>query len=322
MIAFTGVLIFVMAAVGIVTEAAPAGASQAAGARVTARWSGAINAHNRAAVNQAYWSRYASKLSQPIDWRGGSISSCLPGHTSALSANATLSALNFVRSMAGLAPVRFSATLSARAQRAALMMDANDRLDHDPPSGWRCYTRTGADTASKSNLALAWPSLNAGQIVDLYMDDPGSDNAAVGHRRWVLNPFSTVMGSGSTTTANALVVIGPTRSSRPNPRYVPWPTAGYFPNAMEPNGRWSLSAGIRGTDFSRARLRVFQNGVRIPAHKYRVHKGYAQPTLVWQMPQSISQTGVFKVVVRNIHRRGTSTRFHTRYTVRLFTPYR
>ncbi len=312
------------AALGVVVQTSPAQARQgvpAAGTRVTTRWVGAVNTRSMAAVNQAYWARYAPKYSLPINWLGGSILGCLPGLSSVTSNAATLSAINYVRSLAGLAPVRFSLDLNARAQRAALMMDANDTLDHHPGRGWRCWSQTGADAASKSNLALAWPELTSGQIVDMYMDDKGDSNTAAGHRRWILNPFSTVMGNGSTSTANALTVIGPTSSSRPNPRFVPWPTAGYFPSTLEPSGRWSLSAGLRNVDFGSARVAVYRNGNRVTATKYPVHVGYAQPTVVFQLGANVPRSGNFRVVVSNIKRPGVRAATYT-YDVRLFTPYR
>ncbi|HET6166692.1 MAG TPA: CAP domain-containing protein [Marmoricola sp.] len=306
--------------VGLILQAGPADAGSAAGSRTTARWSGSIDTRSLSAVNAGYWNQYAAKQFLSTGWLGGSLIGCLPGLSSLTSNAATLTALNYVRSLAGLAPVRLSSTLNAGAQRAALIMSANGALSHSPSSSWKCYSSSGAAAAGRSNLALAYPSIGSGQIIDLYMDEPGSTNHAVGHRRWLLNPFSTVVGTGSTNTANALTVIGPTSSSRPNPKYVPWPTAGYFPNAMEPNGRWSLSAGRRGTSFKRARIHVYQNGVGIAVRKYAVENGYAQPTLVWQMPSSISKTATFRVVVKNIRRKGTTKRFKYAYTVRLFTP--
>jgi uncharacterized protein YkwD len=305
--------------VGLVLEATPAEAQTTAGYRTTARWSGAVNTASLSAVNSAYWSRYAVTQSRPTGWVGGSLSGCLAG-TSTSSSAATLSALNYVRSLAGLAPVSLSSTLSAGAQRAALMMSANGALSHNPSTSWKCYSRAGAEAAGKSNLLLAYPSVKAGQIVDLYMDDPGASNKAVGHRRWLLNPFSTVVGTGSTDTANALTVIGPTSRSRPNPRYVGWPTAGYFPNAMEPDGRWSLSAGNKRTNFGKARVRVFRGTTSVPVRKYTVHNGYAQPTVVWQMPSGFSKTGTYRVVVKNIRKRGSTKRYKHSYMVRLFTP--
>lgn len=306
--------------VGLILQASPADAGTRAGSRTTARWTGSIDTRSVAAVNAGYWNQYAAKQFLPTGWLGGSLLGCLPGLSSLSSNAATLSALNYVRSLAGLAPVKLSASLNYGAQRAALMMSANGALSHSPSRSWKCWSSAGAAAAGRSNLALSYPSIGSGQIIDLYMDEPGSTNFAVGHRRWILNPFVTAVGTGSTDTANALTVIGPTSAARPNPKYVPWPTAGYFPNAMEPNGRWSLSAGRRGTNFRYAKISVYQNGVRIPVRKYRVENGYAQPTLVWQMPSSISKTAAFRVVVKNIKRKGTHKRFKYAYTVRLFSP--
>jgi uncharacterized protein YkwD len=306
--------------VGLVLEASPADAGTSAGTRVTARWSGAVNTRSLASVNDAYWSQYASVQSASSGWVSGSVSGCEAGATSDTAKAATLSAMNYVRSLAGLAPVTESPSLSASAQQAALMMSANGALDHHPSSSWRCYTPTGAAAAGRSNLALSYPAITAGQIIDLYMDDPGSSNTAAGHRRWVLNPFSTAVGIGSTSTANALTVIGPSSAHRPNPRYVGWPTAGYFPNAMEPDGRWSLSAGRRNVSFAKARIKVYGPTGRLSVHKYRVENGYAQPTVVWQMPAGFSTTSAYRVVVTNIRHKGSKKRFKTAYTVNLFAP--
>jgi uncharacterized protein YkwD len=285
------------------------------------RYAGRIDTGSQSAVNSAYWSMFQNGADLPTGWTG-SIAGCQRGSTSTQSRGATLSSLNFVRRLAGLAPVRFSSTLNSHAQAAALMMSANNQLNHFPPSSWRCYTRTGAHTAARSNLALAFPDIASGQIVEMYMDDIGSSNYGVGHRRWVLNPFATTMGSGSTGTANALQVVGPTSRTRPNPAYVGWPTSGWFPDTLEPQGRWSLSAGNSRTNFRYARIRVTHGGQSVPVQKYRVENGYGQPTLVWQLPSSIAKSGDYQVTVRNIHRRGTSKRFATSYTVRFFTPTR
>lgn len=287
----------------------------------TRSYSGSIDTRSRATVNSAYWSMFEDGLDLPIGWTGSN-SGCVRGSTSSQSRSATLSSINFVRRLAGLAPVRFSSTLNAHAQAAALIMSANGQLNHFPPSTWRCYTKTGAQTASRSNLALSQPSITSGGIVAMYMDDPGAANYGVGHRRWVLNPFATTMGSGSTSTTNALQVVGPTSRKRPNPAYVGWPTKGWFPNALEPNGRWSLSAGNKRTNFRYASIHVYRGTTSIKVHKYRVENGYAQPTLVWQMPDNLSPTGSYRVVVKGIRHRGSAKRFQTSYTVKLFTPTR
>ena len=224
-------------------------AARAAIPRTTARWAGSINTYSYSAVNAAYWREFAPGLDVATGYTGDD-STCSPGTTSYESQAATVRAINYVRSLSGLYPVSLNADLNARSQYTALLMSANKTLSHHPSSSWRCYTATGATNAARSNLALAYPSITSAGVVGLYMKEMGSSNYAVGHRRWLLNPFTTQMGTGATDTANAVTVIGPTSASRPNPAWVSWPTPGYFPNALEPNGRWSLSTGNRAMSFA------------------------------------------------------------------------
>ena len=287
--------------------------------RTTARWSGSIRVSTLSAVDDAYARAFDPGLHLDTGWTGND-SRCDAGNTSAASRAATLRAVNFVRALSGLAPVTFSPTLNARSQRTALMMSANGALSHAPPRSWRCWSQAGAANAGRSNLALSYPSITSAGLVELYMRDPGADNGAVGHRRWLLNPFATTMGTGSTDTANAMTVVGPTATHRPNPAWVSWPTAGYFPTTLEPGGRWSLSAGNKLMDFRRATVRVYRDGRSVRATKLRVHNGYAQPTLVWQLPAGAAASGTFKVVVRGAHLKGSRASFGRSYVVRLFEP--
>ncbi len=287
-------------------------------AGTTSRWSGSVNASSRSAVNAAYWRLYATGLKVPTGYTGDE-SRCVAGSVTGASLNATRNAINYVRSLGGLAPVGFNTSLNARSQKTALMMSANRQLSHSPSSSWRCYSSVGAANAGRSNLALAYPKITSAGVVGLYMQDPGSGNGAVGHRRWLMNPFATQMGSGSTNVANSLTVIGPRSSARPNPAFVSWPTAGYFPDALEPSGRWSLSAGNSRVSFAKASVAVYRNGQRVSAAKYHVENGYAQPTLVFRVPASQARSGTFTVVVRGIRTGGTRS-FSYSYKVRMFTP--
>ncbi len=285
----------------------------------TPRWSGAVDVTSRSAVDAAYRRDFAPGLRVPTGW-AGSDSRCIAGTQSSGSRTATLRALNFTRSLGGLAPVSFSSDLNARSQQTALLMSANDALSHAPPRSWRCYTAAAAANAGKSNLSLSYPSNTSSGIVAQYLEDAGSTNTAAGHRRWLLNPFSTTMGSGATDTANAITVIGPTSTSRPNPAAVSWPTAGWFPRTLEPSGRWSLSLGDRSLSFRWAAVRVWRDGKPIKAVKHPVADGYAQPTLVWQIPASLARSGTFKVEVSSIRATAKSTRYTRTYTVRMFAP--
>ena len=61
----------------------------------------------------------------------------------------------------------------------------------------RAGPRRATAAAGKSNLFLG--RSGAGAIAG-YMDDPGSGNTAAGHRRWIIDPRQTTMGSGSVMT--------------------------------------------------------------------------------------------------------------------------
>lgn len=119
------------------------------------------------------------------------------------------------------------------------MMSANRTLLHDPPPTWACYTQVGHDAAGSSNLALG--AAGAGAVA-LYMDDSGLDS--VGHRRWVLYPPQSAMGSGSTSNANALYVFGGQTAPASPPAWVEWPSSGYVPLQVEPSGHWSRGPPI------------------------------------------------------------------------------
>lgn len=296
---------------------APARATSTA-ARITPAWSGSIDTRYRGVVNDSYKRRYAPHTNVRSGYAG---LGCLLGSTSAKSHSATLASLNYVRALAGVAPVSFSSSrMNRQTLQAAVMMQANGRLSHDPLTSWLCYTLGGDEAAKKSNLALYYPEIGSGHAIDLYMDDRGTYNTPVGHRRWLLYPFTTVMGNGTTKNANAIMVIGPTSSTRPNPRWVRWPTQGYFPRPLEPVGRWSLTSGYRSDSFSRSWVAMWKNGNRIYPRKYAVKNGYGMPTIVWQLPSGVERTGTFKVKVGNICRSGAGC-FSTTYTTKIFAPY-
>lgn len=308
--AVVGGALIVAAPLNFAIDTGPAGAETSPGAAGPA-----IDTSDRAEVAEAWRSRMAPNLGVPSGWTG-SVSGCVAGHPSADAQRATLESLNFVRAMAGLDAVAFSGALSSQAQQAALMMTANHALSHDPPRSWKCWSRTGADAAGRSNIGLTSGQMTAGRSIELYMDDAGSMNQAAGHRRWVLNPWATTMGNGLTTNANALYVMGQTSTHNANPAWVSWPTAGWFPTQLQPAGRWSLSSGRARADFRRATVTVTHAGARLPVKRFAPHNGYGQPTLVFQV-RGVRQAGSYRVVVRHI--RGTPSARHA-WTVRLFRP--
>jgi len=272
---------------------------------------------SRASAYTAYRDTLRPALAVPIGWTGNT-AGCAAGAPSGQAQNATLTAINYYRNLAGLTPVTFDTALSSQAQQAALMMQAQNALSHTPGPGWACYTATGAAAAGKSNLYLG---LSGAVAMAGYMDDdPGTGNSSFApHRRWILYPPQATMGSGSTSGANALYVQGAQTAPATTPAWIPWPTPGYFPFQAEPEGRWSLSASNATTDFSKALVSVTSAGVQIPVTLEPVTPGYGNPTLVWKMSPGYGlgrADRAYSVAVTNIVQNGVAVSHQ--YSVTLF----
>lgn len=272
-------------------------------------------------IAEAYDRLLAPSVKTPIGWTG-SVSGCKAGTVSKAQVTATKRTVNFARRLAGLTTIGISAALSAKAQQAAVVFSANKQLSHAIPDSWKCVTADAKTAGSRSDIALGAGGVKA---VMLYLDDPGSSNVVAGHRRWILNPAAKTFGTGSTNTANALLVTGSVRAkgSYADPTWVSWPTAGYFPKQLEPEGLWSLSSGgSAAVDFSRATVQVVHGGKRLPVTVHPSVNGYAQPTLTWTVtgvktPKS-GLAARYTVTVSGIVRAGKTVSH--RYQVRLFDP--
>lgn len=184
----------------------------------------------------AAWESLQQNRQEPAGWTG-SVESCTIGTESAASLDATFHTVNALRDFAGLAPVSFDDALNHKALAAALMMRAQEDLSHTPGPEWKCYSDDGADGAGHSNLTLGTSGADA--IVD-YVGDEGV--SSLGHRRGLLDPSTTVFGSGSTGTTNALYTITDGATEVPAGTKVPWPPAGWVPRGLVPS-LWSLAVG-------------------------------------------------------------------------------
>ena len=240
---------------------------------------------NRGSVVTAYRRRLGPTQSVATGWTG-SIAGCRPGTISRADAVSSLSALNYLRAMAHLRPVALDANLSRKSQAAALIMAANQWLDHFPPKSAKCWTADGYDGASHGNLYLGWgyggglSEATGPRAMVGYMVDPGDNNFVVGHRRWLMYQSLTRIGLGDTTTSNSVYVVNNFDSPAPA-KWVSWPTAGYFPRELEPNGRWSLT--LPDADFSAAHVSVATPQGPIAVTTWPVFDGYGDNTLSWNM---------------------------------------
>jgi uncharacterized protein YkwD len=283
----------------------------------------------RAAAKDLFIQQFLTSENVSHEWTGNK-NNCTPGTTSQAFRDAVLRRVNYFRVMAGVPAVKsLNTDYNSKAQAAALMMSANNTLDHTPPSNWTCYSNDGSVGAGKSNLALGATGPGA---ISLYIRDPGSSNTAVGHRRWILYPQTQYMGTGDIpstagSASNALYVFD-THLSDPRPttreRFVAWPPAGYVPyQVVYP--RWSFS--YPGASFSQTMVTLSVNGspvgVTIYAPSYNT---YGENTLVWNIdgmtdwsawPKPGADT-VYTVALYNVSIGGILQNFT--YTVTIFDP--
>ncbi|MCP5502288.1 MAG: CAP domain-containing protein [Leptospiraceae bacterium] len=291
-----------------------ASSSQAAGSTLTT-----LPAQkSRDTVLSEYNSRYVASKVESFTWNG-STSSCTAGTVPSDVQTKVQVRINYFRGAVGLPDISLDSSLSAKAQEAALMMEANNSLNHNPPTSWTCYTTTGKDAAGASNLALGAANSSA---IDLYIQDPGSSNYAAGHRRWVLYSKAKLFGSGSTSKANALYVIGNSLTSYPEtmPDFISWPPQGYVVQSLVYD-RWSFA--IPEADFSSVSVNMSSSdGTSISLTKETLAKGYGDNTLVW-VPSGINKTSstdlTYKVTISGVKLKDGTSKDYS-YSVTLIKP--
>ncbi len=283
------------------TVLATAGTVQAAGTSNVAN----IDNFNRAQVAATYRDAIESNLALNSQWNG-SVDSCQAGSSASSFDTGTVEAINWFRRMAGLNNVSEDPSQSTNAQRAALMMQAENSLSHSPTQGWDCYSAAGARAAGVSNLTLgASGTLGVlGQI-----EDPGASNEALGHRRWLLFPELVTVGVGNTSRAGTVQVINDFGPRASETQWVAWPPAGFVPDDVIYD-RWSLSfAGTGSVDFSQARVNVFENGRSMRVDVLPVINGFGDPAIGFEVPGANPQAAgdtVYRVEVSNVVINGRS----------------
>lgn len=244
-----------------------------------------VDPSSREEVRQFYRRIYHASEYATINWTGSYVTGTA-GTTSAALKEATLLRLNFFRALVGVPPtVTLNSTFSAKAQQAAFMMSANNTLDHYPSTSWLFYTEEGAEAARNSNLALDDYGPDA---ITIYMNDWGSNNAAVGHRRWLIYPQTREIGTGDVPgngilvpSGNATWVLdGAFESARPMTRTVAvaYPPAGFVPYPLV-WPRWSFSHP--DADFTMATVSMTRNGQPIAVSIETFTGRLGEPTLVW-----------------------------------------
>ena len=220
-----------------------------------------------------------------LNWTGNS-EGCLVGSISPTAILKTINRLNYYRRLAGIPDqCVFDEIYNRYAQHAAFLMNLNRKLSHSPDKTWLCYSDSAFTAARNSNLSFGNHTVYA---LDGQVEDGGVNNYFVGHRRWILFPYTKTYGMGSTANSMALWVLSkgdhyPDSLTKPyNEQFVAWPPNGYVPSTLIPN-RWSFSLAL--VDFSNASITMYYEGVQIELKTEKINNGYGLPTLVW-VPQN------------------------------------
>jgi len=208
-----------------------------------------------------------------LNWSGSQYS-CNTGTYNQAINNKILARINYFRRITGLNDnVTFDGYLNQICQQAAVMLEVNESLNHCngtnnyPCNTWPCSTTSYFDP------------------VTLYIEDPGSNNQPVGHRRWLLYPRAQTFGNGVTNSKNVIYVsdnfFNQAQNSKP---YVAYPPEGYVPAPIVFE-RWSFS--MENADFSNAYVTMTgPNGFAVQLNIIYYNGLYGDPAIVW-VPQNI-----------------------------------
>lgn len=141
-----------------------------------------------------------------------------------------LAALNFLRDVAGLAPVALDPLYSLRAQNAAYLLSVIGEITHHPaqPDGMDddLYdsARTGALSSNIAMLSWTGPQILSEGVIYFARDDGDRNLETLSHRRWMLNPRMSATGFGLSVSDDGTATSPCTRSiwKMPARNGTPW----------------------------------------------------------------------------------------------------
>lgn len=278
-----------------------------------------------------YQDMYIGTKAIPLQW-SGTTAGCNPGDINATVRANVIKRINYYRKLVGLpANATLNSSQNQKCQEAALYMIANHTITHFPSAGGNCYTAGAAEAAGQGNVAISYgsPELTANHSVNAvsgYIEDPGANNLAVGHRAWILYPQLSAMGTGSAFngpdqnwSANVLM-WGDNMHGQAYSGYVAYPPNGYIPSSLV-FPRWSFQ--MYGANFSSATVTMTDKaGANIPLTIiHRASQGGAPDARInWEpqianLPQGITADTEYNVTVAGVQ--GVAQTSYT-YKVKVF----
>lgn len=182
--------------------------------------------------------------------------------------NAFIAAMNTVRYIAGLDPIRWDDSSASATMAGAIVCTLNTSISHTPvqPAGldYDIYS-AGYWACNEGNLYMkTGGQLSALSSVKAWMDDSDAYNImALGHRRWCLNPKMGKSSFGAINTRSGCYSVMDafdTSNGSDNTKYVAWPATNMPVEFFGPSQAWSISVPNAS---SSARVTVVSSNGRI-----------------------------------------------------------
>ncbi len=227
------------------------------------------------------------------EWNGNPVR-CTPGQPDIQIHKKVEDRVNYFRRNAGVPEIYLDPELNDWCQKAALMMESNRKLDHEPSRSWRCYSQEGATAAKYSLLTQG---ANTTLAVTSFFAD--TKNPSVGNRRWMLYPNSLSLGHGSTENYCVLWALDDSGSVDTNlykEQFISWPPEGLIPKMMAFRF-WSFSLD---QDLKGAKVTMFEGDDAVPLKVQEQVEGYGLPTLVWEPaidPKTFNEDHTYSIKV-------------------------
>ena len=233
--------------------------------------------------------------------------SCEAGEISTQSQTDFLLLVNKIRGLHGLKSLTLG-TMPNEMQEAALMMDANNKLDHHPTSDWTCYTSAGDTGAGASNLGLGYYTLGTA-IVRGWLQDGGV--YSLGHRRWVLAPSMVNTVFGDVGRGYAMQTMGYGGSD--TVPFIAYPYREY-PTDLIGNARWSFSVNdgsvySSSVNYSNATVNISDIG-NVPFDDLGANYG-SGGTIAWDYPRGVEANVPYTVTISGVTGAPESTYTYT-----------
>ena len=248
------------------------------------------------------------------------VDGCRAGELTQGAKERALEAMNQIRALHGLSAVQYSSRYDEQMQQASLIQAAAGYPGHFPEPSEQCYTPAGAEGSGSSNLfggGRASVSKDPARDMIGWADDARNRSliAAVGHRRWLLNPFATYMSYGQVNGYAAQKVFGFDEEPPITPQievdYVAFPYETYPFHLVGEGTPWSFSVIEDKRDIWANQHSYFENASisvvgtadvasLVITNRYTDTEGYGVPNLLsWQV-EGWEYDTLYEVEISNV----------------------